>query len=150
MIDDDYDDSALLQELIAGIAPGVHYTAAEDGKEALEKLIDQGFPLPDVIFLDLNMPRMDGKECLRQLKADERLKRIPVIIYTTSSQQRDVEETIRGGAVCFISKPLEIHEVESILKEVMRSVPDQLEANLRQLSGRLTTSVVCREQPEIS
>jgi CheY-like chemotaxis protein len=84
-----------------------------DGREALEFLRRQGerfieAPRPDIILLDLNMPRMDGRECLAALKADKNLRDIPVVILTTSSVQRDVLATYDLGAAGFITKPVDV------------------------------------------
>src|SRR6266700_1516457 len=84
---------------------------ASRGEEALNKLKAGLKQLPDYIFLDLNMPRMSGIECLAEIKKINILQHIPVIVYSTSSAQKDVEETKKLGADYFITKPPNFREL---------------------------------------
>ena len=143
VVDDDMDDVQLFGEVIANIEPSIKLQHAEDGRDALEKLAETRSHLPDLIFLDLNMPRMDGKECLKKIKNDDQLNHIPVIIYTTSSQINDIEETMEAGAVCFITKPNNLKELERILIAVIGSIPADLEGSLRNLSKDTGTLIHC-------
>ncbi len=118
MVDDDLDDTEIFQEVLSFIDPTIQCSTAENGRDALEKLSRVTF-IPDLIFLDLNMPRMDGKECLRKLKENLILRNIPVIIYTTSSQSKDIEETMGAGAIKFITKPLNVNDLEKILRPIV-------------------------------
>ena len=86
---------------------------------------------------------MDGKECLKKIKKDDQLNHIPVIIYTTSSQINDIEETMETGAVCFITKPNNLKELERILIAVIGSIPADLEGSLRNLSKDTGTLIHC-------
>ena len=86
-----------------------------DGREALEFLHRQGerfaaMPRPDLILLDLNMPRMDGRECLAALKQDPDLRDIPVVVLTTSEVDRDIAACYSLGAAGYITKPVEVHK----------------------------------------
>lgn len=143
VVDDDMDDLQLFGEVIANIEPAIQLLYAEDGREALEKLTETKDDLPDLIFLDLNMPRMDGKECLKRIKKEDQLNKIPVIIYTTSSQINDIEETMEAGAVCFITKPNNLKDLERILVAVIGSIPADLEWSLRNLSKETGTFIRC-------
>ena len=91
---------------------------AQNGAEAL-KLLRREKQLPDFIFLDLNMPQMDGRECLEELKKDERLKYIPVIIYTTSSFEQDKLITQKLGAAYYLVKPADVSELSN---EILRAI----------------------------
>src|SRR5688500_17787406 len=82
--DDDQEDREMFCEAIRQINPAIKVTLSKDGVEALEILSSQQ-ELPDFIFLDINMPRMNGIECMAKLKSDDRLKTIPVIIYSTTT-----------------------------------------------------------------
>lgn len=106
IVDDDRDDIDLFCLAMEKIDPGAECRAAKDCEEALKtlRLEYEDKDLPDCIFLDLNMPCMDGKTCLKELKKDAKLKEIPVIIYTTSSHERDKEETAKLGAAYFLTK----------------------------------------------
>jgi CheY-like chemotaxis protein len=81
-----------------------------DGREALEFLRQPENPRPNLILLDLNMPRMDGRECLAALKEDTDLKDIPVVILTTSDVERDVVSAYTLGAAGFITKPMDLSQ----------------------------------------
>lgn len=118
VVDDDLDDTEIFQEVLSFIDPTIQCSTAENGRDALDKLSRVTF-IPDLIFLDLNMPRMDGKECLRKLKENLLLRNIPVIIYTTSSQSKDIEETMKAGAIKFITKPLNVNDLEKILRPIV-------------------------------
>lgn len=143
VVDDDNDDINLFKEVLQEIDAAIECGVAEDGREAMDILTQSENDLPDLIFLDLNMPRMDGKECLRRLKADESLQHIPVLIYTTSSQSKDIEETMMSGAVCFITKPTTVRELESIIRAVISSPSGNLVKTLRTLSNQASTFIVC-------
>lgn len=104
LIDDDDDDRWLFAEALARTVPGIPCSSAASGPEAIE-MLSAIAELPQVIFLDLNMPGMDGKKCLTQLKAHPRLAAIPVIVYSTSNYHKDIEEATALGADEFIIKP---------------------------------------------
>lgn len=143
LVDDDADDTSLFKEVLEEVNPSIVFNSAEDGHQALHLLKKEGSILPDIIFLDLNMPRMSGKECLAEIKNDEKLLHIPVIMYTTSSQSKDIEETIQKGAICFITKPTNISELKNILSSIAGNVHNNLERTLRALSDTATTFIVC-------
>jgi CheY-like chemotaxis protein len=143
LVDDDADDVSIFKEVLEEINPSIDFIFAADGQEALEILKEQRTNFPDIIFLDLNMPRMDGKECLVQIKKDPVLQSIPVIMYTTSCQSKDIEETMLKGAMCFITKPTNIAELKHILSSISQNVHGNLEKSLRALSDTSSTFIVC-------
>jgi CheY-like chemotaxis protein len=117
LIDDDNDDQEIFTLALREAAPSYHCVTAKDGIDALEKL--RGGDLdPDCIFLDLNMPRMNGKLCLKEIKGELRLSNVPVVIYTTSSEIREKEQMLAMGASGFITKPAVIQELVASLKDV--------------------------------
>jgi CheY-like chemotaxis protein len=125
LIDDDTDDKELFLEAVAEIDNSVNCMSAKDGVEAIQ-LLQQVKEQPNLIFLDLNMPRMDGREFLTRIKNEDRLKNIPVIVYSTSKLEKDRDETKELGAADFMSKP-------SVFDELCR----QIEAMLsRDWNGR--------------
>ncbi len=107
IVDDDQDDREFFCEAVARVDVSINCKSATNGVDALEILSNSDFH-PDFIFLDLNMPRMSGKQLLKHLKSDERLRLIPVIIFSTSKSTDEIEETKRLGAVHFIIKPSNI------------------------------------------
>ncbi|MBS1565780.1 MAG: response regulator, partial [Bacteroidetes bacterium] len=90
-----------------------------DGRVLLEQLSEHQAMLPDVIFLDLNMPNISGKECLRELKSDPVLRRLPVVIYSTSGAEKDTNDTYRLGACRYIQKPSNIRGLKKTLEQVL-------------------------------
>ena len=104
IVDDDDDDREFFCEAIDKIDSSIHCVTIENGEKALLYLKDEKKVMPDLIFLDLNMPKINGKECLIQIKNIDHLKQIPVIIYTTSNHPADREQTKKLGANGFINK----------------------------------------------
>lgn len=104
IVDDDEDDINLFVEAVNEIDKGMGCYKAKNGEDALARL-DALDMLPDVIFLDLNMPRMNGRETLERLKASDRYKHIPVVIYSTSNAQQDRDDTKALGAADYLTKP---------------------------------------------
>jgi len=96
----------------AKIANNLHWV--ENGEDAMEYLRCQGeytnASRPDLILLDLNLPGMDGREVLAEVKADEKLKRIPIVILTTSTDEEDVLRSYNLNANCYVTKPIDIHQ----------------------------------------
>lgn len=122
--DDDPDDRLLAEEALveSRLANGMHFV--EDGEQLLDFLnrrgmyADQNLPRPGLILLDLNMPRKDGREALQEIKADPNLRRIPVVVLTTSKAEEDILRTYDLGVNSFIVKPVTFEQ----LVEVMRAL----------------------------
>lgn len=119
IVDDDADDRKLFEEAVKEIDERIKCITAKDGQYALELLKSRMDALPNLIFLDLRLPRFSGRKCLLELKKDIRLKHIPVIIYTTSREVQDSIELKNMGAVHFISKPNNPEEIYFILSSVL-------------------------------
>lgn len=105
IVDDDDDDRQFLEEVVSQINPYITCTHFNNGQDALQALKFTRASLPRMIFLDLNMPRLNGFHCLEHLKKDKTTAGIPVIIYTTSKQNEHIEETKKSGAAHYIIKP---------------------------------------------
>ena len=106
MVEDDNADAMLIEEALCSRAEQLDITRAEDGVAALEYLSDPRHPRPDMIILDLNMPRMNGRELLKILKRDPRLMTIPTIVLSTSEALADVDGAYRDHANAYVSKPV--------------------------------------------
>ena len=117
IIDDDEDDRELFCEALSDISDSIKCVSALNGQEALHALQNSN-PLPDFIFLDLNLPRMSGTQCLAELKKMERVSSIPVIIYSTSKSEEDREKTKELGSVYFLTKPSSMVELRKELEFV--------------------------------
>ena len=118
VVDDDTDDCDLFTEALADVKAATVCYSAGDGGEAIQKLTENEIERPDIIFLDINMPVMDGWECLSKLKSTDSLKDIPVIMHTTSSSRIDRDTARKLGALCFITK----HSDFKILKRMLEIV----------------------------
>lgn len=143
LVDDDPDDVLLFREVLGTVDPSIALLTAANGKEALNMLRNAEASFPHVVFMDINMPIMNGKELLREIKLDDKLRNIPVIMYTTSSQSSDIEEAMMNGALCYITKPSSLSDLQSILKSISESTPHALESKIRQLSNTVNTFIVC-------
>ncbi|PSL27500.1 response regulator [Chitinophaga ginsengisoli] len=120
LIDDDHDDQEIFSLALNAIDEEIDCITANDGVDAINRLRrDRGFT-PDFIFLDLNMLRMSGRECLKEIKKIPHLNDIPVIIYSTSSEQKDITETMLLGASDYIVKPPSISILTKRLEQVLR------------------------------
>ena len=117
VVDDDEDDKEMFCEVVAEINNSFNCITASTGQEALNMLQNQHF-VPDFIFLDLNMPRMNGKQLLVHFKKHKDLASIPVIIYSTSKLASDKEETKQLGADYFLTKPNSVEELKKELEFV--------------------------------
>src|SRR5215204_5533306 len=101
IVDDDEDDRELFCAAVDDLEPSIRCLPATDGEDALRRLRSRRLPKPDMIFLDLNMPRLNGMQTLIALKKDLELKDIPVVIYSTSKLKKDKEEAAKLGAAGF-------------------------------------------------
>lgn len=119
LIDDDRDDAELFQEALFEIDPTVGFEHFEESKEALTILLQTKDHLPDFIFLDINMPLVSGWQCLTEFKKTEHLKKVPVIMFTTSSQPREKETAKQLGADGFMSKPSEYSTLKNLLSSIL-------------------------------
>ena len=142
LVDDDRDDASLFEEVLKEIDPSINFEWAMDGQDALDRLL-VATSLPDLIFLDLNMPKMTGRECLQQLKQYQELRDIPVVMYSTSSYSRDIEEAMVAGAISFITKPPNVKELKHILSSLVINIHKDLQGSLRSLSNEPNSFIVC-------
>ena len=115
IVDDDADDQEIFSIAMEDLGHACDCMFASNGLEALDHL-NEGKKLPDYIFLDLNMPRLNGLQCLAEIKKQERLEHIPVIMFSTSSEKSYAEEARRLGAAAFLTKPASISELSRMLE----------------------------------
>ena len=126
MADDDEDDRDLARDALEGTRLGERMEFVVDGQDLIDYLRHDGpyaqvpTPRPSIILLDLNMPRKDGREALAELKADEALRQIPVVILTTSSDEVDVQNAYELGASSYITKPVTHGQLIDVMQMVAR------------------------------
>jgi CheY-like chemotaxis protein len=116
LIDDDIDDQEIFLRVLKDFEPSIRCFTACNGQEAIDKLTSKEVK-PDLIFLDLNMPLMNGKQFLKECHFLEGCRDIPVIILTTAADKRTIEETKQLGASDYITKPDKFSSWGSIIKE---------------------------------
>lgn len=134
LADDDRDDSEMFCEALAEIDGSIACLCTING-EALLKKLNGLIQKPDLIFLDLNMPIMNGWECLRLLKEDEQTQNIPVIMISTSSHQKEIDIAMSLGALCYFVKPNSFSELTSILKVITANLGSGLKEALLALQA---------------
>lgn len=104
------------------VNPSIRFHVVSDGSEAMAFLRHEGVhsaaPRPDIILLDLNLPKMNGCEVLAHIKADENLKTIPTMILTTSQEETDIAKSYRLQANCYLNKPTQLDEFEGLIKSL--------------------------------
>ena len=119
LADDDEDDRLFFKEAFEEVKIKYDITAFNDGEQLMHYLNENENPLPDIIFLDLNMPRKSGMECLKEIRQNDRLKKISVAIYSTSSSEQDIEDTFVAGANVYIKKPNDFNMLKKVLSDVV-------------------------------
>jgi CheY-like chemotaxis protein len=116
LVEDNEEHIVMMRESFAGEPRARVVAVARDGEEALAHL-REARELPSVVLLDINMPRMDGFEVLEELKADPRLRHIPVVMLTTSRCDEDVVRSYQSGAAAFITKPVDFDGLEAMVRD---------------------------------
>jgi len=133
LADDDSDDAEMFSLVLSEVDPSIQFHHVENGLAVFEFLHKMGSKVPDVIFMDINMPQMSGWECLTALKSNAITKNIPVLIYSTSSHARDKQIAAQLGASGFITKPSDYRT----LRKILSTIADNLHQNVTQLISNL-------------
>ena len=122
LVEDSPGDVRLMREALQGVNAAVRLHVASDGVEAVAFLNQQGAyamsPRPDIILLDLNLPRMDGRQVLTHIKQDANLKLIPTVILTTSDDNADIHQSYQHQANCYLTKPVGFEAFEALIRSV--------------------------------
>lgn len=116
MADDDLDEQHLFKMALNLICVNAQVEFSSDGFTLLEKL--EMYPTPDLIFLDINMPVMNGHKCLEQIRTSEKFKNIPVIMYSTSNYASDINTAYANGATHYLCKPSVFRDLEKLLMQI--------------------------------
>jgi CheY-like chemotaxis protein len=115
LADDDADDCIFFKEALEELQVSASLTTVKDGMQLMEYLARSENPLPHALYLDLNMPRKNGIDCLSEIKSSDRLKHLPVIIYSTSFNQQVADLLYERGANYYIQKPAEFSAIKNVL-----------------------------------
>jgi CheY-like chemotaxis protein len=118
--DDDSDDRTFLSDALRQLDPSIKCITVSDGRQVIERLsvVDQ---LPDYIFLDINMPVMNGKECLAAIKGSEKFRHIPIVMYSTTSDPAEIRFYYKAGVTYFLRKPNSFNQLCSVLTEFLKN-----------------------------
>ena len=119
LADDDEDDRLFFTDAFDELKINTKVSTFKDGVELMDYLNREDSVLPNVLFLDLNMPKKNGVECLLEIKKNEKLNDIAIAIYSTSSSEEHIEETFINGANIYIKKPSDFDDLKKVLSEVV-------------------------------
>lgn len=125
LADDDIDDCFFFKEAISKWRIPTQLTAVHDGEQLMQLLKKETNALPHVLFLDLNMPRKNGFECLAEIKLCDELKQLPVIIFSTSFEQEVVNQLYKNGAQYFIRKPSVFLQFKQIIQQTLTVISEE-------------------------
>lgn len=122
LVEDNPGDVELTEDALRRSKVATKVSVVTDGEDAMDYLRQQRTyeeeTMPDLVLLDLNLPRKDGMEVLKEMKADSNLRHIPVVVLTTSEAERDILASYELGANCFISKPVDLTEFRKIVESI--------------------------------
>jgi len=124
LADDDEDDCLFFKEALDEIAISTTLSMVHDGVQLMDYLKNNISNLPDVLFLDLNMPRKNGLECLAEVKNNEDLKNLPIIIFSTSLDAEIVDKLYQKGASFYVRKPGEFSKLKSVIEKALTIAPE--------------------------
>lgn len=119
LADDDEDDRLFFTDAFGELKINTKVDTFSDGVELMNFLNKEDTPLPNVLFLDLNMPKKTGIECLNEIKANSKMSEIAIVIYSTSASEEDIEKTFVMGANIYIKKPDSFKKLKQVLSEVV-------------------------------
>ncbi len=119
LADDDDDDRLFFRDAIGEVKVKTVVNMVNDGVELMDYLNNSTTRIPNLLFLDLNMPRKSGMECLNEIRSNHKLKDLSIAIYSTSALEKDIEDTFVKGANIYIKKPNDFEELKTILEKVI-------------------------------
>ena len=119
LADDDIDDCVFFKKALEELPLSIHFRAVHDGEQLMHLLTKETNGLPHVVFLDLNMPRKNGFECLSEIKLSKKLEQLPIIMYSTSLEQEVVNQLYKNGAQYFIRKPSAFPQFKKIIQQTV-------------------------------
>ena len=141
MADDDPDDTDLFGEALRGIDSSIEFNFVNNGRDLIQNLKTGKVTEPHVIFLDINMPEMNGWECLKNLKQEIEFKHIPVIMYSTSSSKLDGKKAVSFGALGLYEKPSSFLLLQKFLELISSVSPHDLKSTLKEIEANKSHKV---------
>jgi CheY-like chemotaxis protein len=128
LADDDTDDCNFFKSALSKLSLDTHLTIVNDGEELMKLLGEETSQLPEVIFLDLNMPRKNGSECLAEIKKTERLRHVAIVIFSTSYSRDTMELLFKAGAHVYIRKPGNFEQLQEVIFHALPLVTERISA----------------------
>ncbi len=119
LADDDKSDRLLFTEAFAELKIKTIVGTVKNGVELMEQLKKDNIRIPDLLFIDLNMPRKNGLECLKEIRSNKKFKEVFIVIYSTSDHKGDIEETFHNGANVYITKPNNFGKLKQVLEKAV-------------------------------
>jgi CheY-like chemotaxis protein len=119
LADDDMDDCMFFKHALEELSQAAHLTTVHDGEQLMNHLSDNSQLLPDVLFLDINMPRKTGLECLADIKRDPKLKDIPVVMFSTSNSWDTINMLFKSGSHVYIHKPSDFGQLKQVIQHAL-------------------------------
>ncbi len=129
LADDDKDDCLFFNDAIREFIPSTNLTMVHDGEQLMQLLINETTQLPDVLFLDLNMPCKNGFECLAEIKHNKQLKHLPVVIYSTSGWNDKINILFKTGADVYIRKPGNFAQLVQVIQHAVFMAVENVYSN---------------------
>jgi CheY-like chemotaxis protein len=131
LADDDADDCLFFKDAVTAFIPAKNFRAVHDGELLMQVLKNETTKLPDILFLDLNMPRKNGFECLVEIKQHQKLKTLPVVIFSTSNATDNMEILFKTGADVYIRKPRDFNQLVKIIQHALPMTAENIPAKAK-------------------
>lgn len=119
LADDDMDDCKFFREALAELSIATHLTTVNDGQALMNRLSQSNEAIPDVLFLDINMPRKSGSECLSEIRRNTKLKGLPVVMFSTSNAWDVINKLFMTGADVYIHKPSDFTQLKQVIQHAL-------------------------------
>ena len=119
LADDDNDDCSFFRKALSALSISTELKIVNDGEQLMSELNNKEIKIPDVLFLDLNMPRKTGLECLAEIKSDDRFKDLPVVIFSTSKDEAIIKKVFKAGVHVYIRKPGDFGQLKEIINNAL-------------------------------
>jgi CheY-like chemotaxis protein len=129
LADDDKDDCKFFNDALKELPQSTQLTAVHDGEQLMNYLLENSENLPSVLFLDLNMPRKNGLECLSEIKHNKKLNDLPVVIFTTSYSQDTISMVFKNGAHVYIHKPNDFAKLKLVIQHGLSMAGEKIFSN---------------------
>lgn len=126
LADDDTDDCNFFKEALAKLTLSTNLKTVNDGEELMQLLSNETIDLPNLLFLDINMPRKNGFECLSEIKKNDRLKDLPIVIFSTSNSRDNINHAFKIGANIYISKPGNFNQLMQVIQHAIPIASDKI------------------------